>query len=269
MLWLWFLLGVVFSGPLWLAVIWYARRIRAGRLHPDRRANESLAELSQIVGGLAHEIKNPLSTINLNLELLSEDIRRHDDEEHRRLTRRLSIVQNEADRVRQILDDFLRYAGHYELSLSNVDLRDVVSELRDFFLPQAEASGAVLRTTECHDPLPCCLDVKLFKQAVLNLLLNATQAMPNGGELLVKISRNNELGCVEIIDTGAGIPPEQLETIFQPYWSTKKGGSGLGLPTARRILREHGGTMKVESDVGKGTRFVLSVPLRKTPTKKG
>ncbi len=192
-----------------------------------------------------------------------------DDEEHRRLTRRLSIVQNEADRVRQILDDFLRYAGHYELSLSNVDLRDVVSELRDFFLPQAEASGAVLRTTECHDPLPCCLDVKLFKQAVLNLLLNATQAMPNGGELLVKISRNNELGCVEIIDTGAGIPPEQLETIFQPYWSTKKGGSGLGLPTARRILREHGGTMKVESDVGKGTRFVLSVPLRKTPTKKG
>ena len=267
MSWLWVLLGAVLSGPLWLGLVWYARRIREARLHLDPQANESLAELSQIVGGLAHEIKNPLSTINLNLELLSEDLARHDDEEHHRLTRRLSIVRNEADRVRQILDDFLRYAGHYELSLSNVDLRDVVSELRDFFLPQAEASGAVLRTTECPDPLPSRLDVKLFKQAVLNLLLNATQAMTNGGELLVKVSRNNEQGCVEIIDTGAGIAPEQLETIFQPYWSTKQGGSGLGLPTARRILREHGGTMTVESDVGKGTRFVLSVPLLKNHAK--
>lgn len=230
---------------------------------PNYEPNSSIAEISQIVGGLAHEIKNPLSTINLNLKLLGEDLARYKDEEHQRFARRLHHVQEEAERLRQILDDFLHYAGRHELNLHRVDLRDVVSELRDFFAPQAAASHVVLRTDIDPAPVVCQLDTNLFKQALLNLMINATQAMEDGGELLVRIHAPNENACLEVIDTGPGIEPEHLQNIFRAYWSSKSDGSGLGLPTARRIIREHGGTMSVESELGKGTRFVISLPLEK------
>lgn len=227
----------------------------------EDESHSELTELSRIVGGLAHEIKNPLSTINLNLKLLGEDLARYRDEEHLRLVRRLRYVQEETERLRQILDDFLRYVGRQELNLSSVDLREVIGELRDFYAPQAAASRVVFRTDLGEEPVPCRLDVNLIKQALLNLLINATQAMTDGGELLVRVRR--EAGCarLEVIDTGPGIAAEHLKNIFLAYWSTKPGGSGLGLPTARRIIREHGGTMDVESEPGKGTRFLLTLPL--------
>lgn len=225
--------------------------------------NSALAELSQIVGGLAHEIKNPLSTINLNLKLLGEDLARYRDEEHLRLARRLQSVQGEAERLRQILDDFLHYAGRHELTLADVDLRDIVSDLRDFFLPQAEASGVVLRTNLGDKPILCRLDANLFKQSLLNLMINGTQAMSDGGELLIRVGIQGDTAQLEVIDTGPGISPENLQNIFRAYWSNKAGGSGLGLPTARRIVREHGGTMNVESEPGKGTRFVITLPMEK------
>ncbi len=222
--------------------------------------NSIIAELSQIVGGLAHEIKNPLSTIHLNLTLLGEDLRRYPDEEHRRLARRIESVRLEADRLRQILDDFLRYAGRHELTKTRVDLRDVVADLRDFFAPQTEASNVMLRTADDPNPVLCEIDVNLFKQALLNLLINATQAMADGGELLMRVGKSPDGAFVEVIDTGPGIAPENLETIFQPYWSTKHGGSGLGLSTARRIVREHDGTLRVDSEPDKGTRFLITLP---------
>lgn len=225
--------------------------------------NSALADLSQIVGGLAHEIKNPLSTINLNLKLLGEDLTRYRDEDHQRLARRLQHVQEETERLRQILDDFLHYAGRHELNRTHVDLRDVVGELRDFYSPQAEASNVVLRTDIDPSPVPCRLDVNLFKQALLNLMINATQAMADGGELLVRIHADGDDARLEVIDTGPGITPENLQNIFRAYWSSKSDGSGLGLPTARRIVREHGGTMNVESEPGKGTRFVVTLPREK------
>lgn len=220
----------------------------------------SLTELSRIVGGLAHEIKNPLSTINLNLKLLAEDIDRHDDDEHHRWARRLVRVQNETDRVRAILDDFLRYAGQFEAHLTRVNLCDVVGELYDFFQPQAEASRVVLRISTPEAPIFCDLDPKLFKQALLNLLLNATQAMSSGGDLVIKVAASDVEITLEVIDTGPGIAPETLQTIFQPYVSTKPDGSGLGLPTAQRILRAHGGSIRIQSELGKGTRFILTLP---------
>ncbi|MBN1943034.1 MAG: two-component sensor histidine kinase [Phycisphaerae bacterium] len=225
--------------------------------------NPALAELSQIVGGLAHEIKNPLSTINLNLKLLGEDLARHRDEEHLRLARRLRYVQTEAERLRQILDDFLHYAGRHELTLAGADLRDVVCDLRDFYAPQAASSRVVLRTDVGEKSVFCRVDVNLIKQALLNLMINATQAMADGGELLLRVGVEGDQARIEIIDTGPGVPPEDLQNIFRAYWSTKTGGSGLGLPTARRIVREHGGTMNVDSEPGKGTRFIILLPMEK------
>jgi len=224
-------------------------------------ASDRLAELSQLAGGLAHEIKNPLSTINLNLRLLAEDIQRHDDEEHRRWLRRLVGVQEESDRLKATLDDFLRLAGKMELSPKSTDLRGVVDELINFFAPQAEAGGVVLRSDLPGDPVACNIDTKLIKQALLNLLLNATQAMADGGEMIVKVSARDNGARLEVIDTGPGLAVEDIARIFDVHYSTKAGGSGLGLPTTRRIVREHGGDIRVESEPGKCTRFVIDLPV--------
>ena len=135
----WLLIGAVLSGPLWVAVTaWAVRRLwrNARRLSARAKGQERLIELGQLVGGLAHEIKNPLSTLNVNLKLLAEDLSRYQDEDHRRFSIRLETVQIEAKRIKEILEDFLRFAGKHELSLSSVDLRRVIEELLDFFAPR-------------------------------------------------------------------------------------------------------------------------------------
>lgn len=258
------MIGAVSAAPVCVAAtLWACRRLwrNAQRLSARARGQEHLAELGQLVGGLAHEIKNPLSTVNLNLKLLAEDLARYDDDGHRRMLIRLKNVRQEADRVRGILDDFLRFAGKLELSRSKVDLRDVVDDLADFFSPQAEATGIILRTALADSPVICNIDTNLFKQAMLNLMLNAVQAMDKTGELLIKVSLQRSRAIVEVIDTGAGIAPEEMKKIFSIYYSGGKKGIGLGLPTTRRIIRAHDGTISVESEPGRGTRFIISLPL--------
>jgi signal transduction histidine kinase len=148
----------------------------------ERRAREAerLAELGTLTSGLAHEIKNPLSTVQLNLQLLSEDLDPRDVQQHRSI-HRLEVVQRETGRLREILDDFLRYAGKMELDRKPTDLNDLLEELVDFFSPQAQLQRVQLRLRRDAGPLMANVDMKFIKQAVLNLMLNATQAMPNGG----------------------------------------------------------------------------------------
>lgn len=264
--WRWLAIGVLAGGLVWVpATLWLTRRLWRGArwLTARARGKEHFAELGQLAGGLAHEIKNPLSTININLKLLIEDLDRSSDEVHQRWLRRLLSVQEEAGRLKGILDDFLRFAGKVELNPAMTDLRGLVGELADFFTPQAEAGHVVLRTALPDAAVPVRVDANLIKQALLNLMLNAVQAMEEGGELLIRLSGSRGRAELEVIDTGAGIPAENLGKVFDVYYSTKKHGSGLGLPTTRRIIREHGGDLRVQSAVGKGTRFVISLPLAK------
>ena len=263
MIW-WLILAALLPAPIWILLtlrastrVWRSTR----RLAARARGTEHLRELGQLTGGLAHEIKNPLSTINMNLKLLAEDLVHHDNELHRRWLRRLEAVQHETQRLHAILDDFLRYAGKHELQLQNADLRCVVEDLTDFFTPQAEATHVIMRTSLGADAVPCRIDTNLIKQAVLNLMINAVDAMGDGGELIINVSSSRGKGTIEVIDTGAGIDPAELPRIFGVYYSTKSGGSGLGLPTTRRIVREHGGTIRVDSELGKGTRFTIALPL--------
>ena len=261
----WLLLtGAAIAAPVGaLVVAWATRRAWRDmrRLAARSRGQDHLAELGRLAGGLAHEIKNPLSTININLRLLTEDLARFGDEQHQRLLRRLKGVQEESYRLKTILDDFLRYAGKYELAPASVDLRRIVGELCDFFTPQAQDAHVVLRSCLPDKPVICRIDENLFKQALLNLMINAVQAMTNGGELIIRVAAQYDSGIVEVIDTGPGIPADQLGRVFDVYYSTKKHGTGLGLPTSRRIVHEHGGTIRMESEVGKGTRFVITMPL--------
>lgn len=245
-----------------VAALLHARRTHAAAEGRQVSAQgELIGQLGQLAGGLAHEIRNPLSTINVNLKLLSEDLHRYDDEEHKRLLRRLNSVQNEADRLRATLDDFLRFAGKYELDLQPTDLREVVGELVDFFTPQAQSNGVVLRCGPSPQPVICRVDSKILKQALLNLFINANEAMEGSGELLVTVASQPGGATIEVTDTGPGLPEEQVDRIFDLYYSTKVGGSGLGLPTTRRIVNEHGGDIRVESEPGKGTQFTIELPL--------
>ncbi|MGB2822449.1 MAG: ATP-binding protein [Phycisphaerae bacterium] len=260
----WMLLGAGLAGPLGaLAALWFTRRTwrSARKLAARAKGYDHLTELGRLAGGLAHEIKNPLSTINVNLRLLAEDIVRYHDNEHQRWLRRLQGVQGEADRLKTILDDFLKYAGKYELSAAPVDMRRVVCELVDFFTPQAADGHVLLRSSLPDQPVICRVDEKLMKQALLNLMINAVQAMDQGGELLMKVAAERGQGIVEVIDTGPGIPADEIERIFEVYYSRKKRGTGLGLPTTGRIVQEHAGSIRVESEPNKGTRFIIALPL--------
>ena len=164
--------------------------------------------------------------------------------------------------MREILDDFLRYAGRLELDRRASELNELLEELVDFFAPQAQLQRVQLRLRKHPEPVIAEIDSRLTKQAVLNLLINGLQAMPEGGELILSLSVQGRNAVIDVIDTGPGVPPEALPRIFQAYYTTKKGGSGIGLAMARRIAEEHGGKIGVRSDVGKGSDFFITLPLR-------
>jgi two-component system sensor histidine kinase HydH len=241
-----------------VAAIAYRRFVR---LQDRTRKAERLAELGTLTGGLAHEIKNPLSTVQLNLQLLSEDLH----EEHpaaSRLHNRLNTVQKETLRLREILDDFMRYAGKLEVDPKPVEVNGMLEDLVDFFTPQAQSQKVQLRLRKTDAPLVVRLDERLIKQAILNLMINAMQAMPaDGGEIILSARRDENMAVLEVIDTGRGIAPEAVAQIFDAYYSTKSGGTGLGLAITRRVVQEHHGRISVQSEVGKGTVFSIALPI--------
>jgi signal transduction histidine kinase len=246
-----------------------------------------MAEIGAMTGGLAHEIKNPLSTIGLNAQLLIESIEDASlpAEERARLLSRMKSLRREVERLRDILTDFLEFAGQVHLEPRPLDINQVVSELVDFFLPEAERHGVRLRSQLWHEPLVAPVDPKLYKQAVLNLLLNATQAMSPSSmgppvarpsdsvqrDLILKSEPGHDTDgtptvCLHVIDTGPGIAPEAEGRIFAPYFTTKSAGSGLGLPMSRRLIEEHGGRIEVHSEQGRGSDFTVIVPMAPAPT---
>jgi signal transduction histidine kinase len=224
------------------------------------RQAERLAELGTLTGGLAHEIKNPLSTVQLNLQLLREDLS-PENPAYSRILSRLATVQRETGRLRETLDDFLRYAGKLEVEKKPTELNGLLEELVDFFHPQAQLQKVQLRLKKSDGELVANVDPRLIKQTVLNLMLNGMQAMPNGGEMILSLARQNGEAVIDLIDTGTGIPADAAAKIFDAYYSTKKGGTGLGLAMAKRIVKEHGGDISVTSEVGKGTDFTVRLPV--------
>jgi len=258
-----FVLGAIvgFLACAAIAAVWAAVAFRRfAALQARARHAERLAELGTLTGGLAHEIKNPLSTVQLNLQLLAEDIS-PDDPAYPRLSARLRTVTQETARLREILDDFLRYAGRMELDRRTTDLNALLEELVDFFIPQAQLQRVQLRLQTHQAPVLAAVDPKLIKQAVLNLMINALQAMPDGGELMLSVSIENGAAVIQVTDTGPGIPADAVDKIFQAYYSTKRGGTGLGLAMTRRIVEEHGGKLGVTSEAGKGSRFSIRLPV--------
>jgi signal transduction histidine kinase len=225
-----------------------------------RRLRAQYAEISQLAGGLAHEIRNPLSTVSLNLDLLAEDFQKPESARDRRVLKRVERLQHEVNRLSDILENFLRFARVQELGLQSVDLNAVVDELRDFYEPTASTRGIVIRTFLAANLPPIRIDADLFKQALLNLVLNAEHAMPSGGELMLTTRHDGAWVLLDVIDTGVGMSDEVRTRIFDAFFSTRAAGSGLGLPTARKIIEAHGGSIQVQSEPGKGSQFTIRLP---------
>ncbi|MFQ5412021.1 MAG: PAS domain-containing sensor histidine kinase [Phycisphaerae bacterium] len=226
---------------------------------------DRMVELAAIAGGLAHEIRNSLSTLRMNLQLLEEDWKsaesppsvesRDTGEIARRSRNRIHGLLKESRRLESILEDFLQFVSKRELKIRPCDLNQLLSELGDFYRPQAEHHEIILSIEYAEGPLVCEIDVNLLKQAILNLMINAQQAMAGGGRLWIRLGEEGGR-----IDTGPGIPHDELSRIFEAYHSTKKSGTGLGLATTRRIIREHGGRIHVHSELKRGTCFSILLP---------
>jgi signal transduction histidine kinase len=228
-------------------------------------ATSQYAELAELAGGFIHEFKNHLSTLGLNLQLLAEDFGAAESHRERRALERVQRLQHECDRLVEVSNDFLRFARLRDLDLRPTCLRTVIEEMIDFVSPTARQANVTLTTYLPADLPTVALDEDLFKQALLNLMLNAEQAMPQGGELIVQACGENGGVRLDLIDTGVGISAEQARQVFRPFFTTKPGGSGLGLPTTKRIVEAHGGSIDVESEPGKGTKFTLRLPAAPAP----
>jgi signal transduction histidine kinase len=224
--------------------------------------SEQYAELAELAGSFIHEIKNHLSTLGLNLQLLAEDFAEPQSQRERRAHDRIQRLQGECQRLVDVSNDFLRFARIKDLKLESIDLTEIVDEMVDFFGPTARGSGIEIKLYLPADLPRVPLDRELFKQALLNLLLNAQQAMPEGGTLTIQGEVHPDEVCLSLIDTGQGMAPEVLAKVFRPFFSTKPGGSGLGLATTRKIVQAHRGRIEVQSEVGRGTKFTIHLPTK-------
>lgn len=221
----------------------------------------AVAEVAELAGRLAHEIRNPLSTMRMNLDLLAEDFENPENQRERRALVKIERVRKESHRLQAILEDFLRFVRIKDLRTRPTNLNDLVDDLRDFCEGEGLAHAIVSRAALDPELPPVALDAELFKQALFNLIRNAQLAMPDGGELILTTRRAGDWAVLDVIDTGVGIPPEDRDRIFEPFVSSRPGGSGLGLPTTRRIVEAHGGRLSVESEPGRGSKFTVRLPL--------
>jgi two-component system, NtrC family, sensor histidine kinase HydH len=231
----------------------------------SRRNNsdsDKLNPLNTLAAGLVHEIKNPLNTLSVNLQLLREDLQKHDYEKDLKISRKVQLLQREVCRLENILSDFLRFAKRHKLRLEKCDINEIIDSVLDFIAPDVmQKSIRILKSFDAKLP-NCYLDRNVIKQALLNIILNAQQAMPKGGELIVRTNKNGEYILIDITDTGIGIPHDKMHKIFQVYYSTKEAGTGLGLATTKRIVEDHKGTISVRSEAGKGSSFLIKIPIK-------
>lgn len=232
-----------------------------------RKRGQRLAYLGSLARGFAHEIKNPLSAMSVNLQMMHDDLGDAQGPREKRVLRRVEVLEREVNRLEKIVNDFLTFARGYQLQPVLQPVNPMLREIMEFWAEDARETGIEAELVLAPDLPDVVLDSGAFKQTILNLLINAQQAIVQQKERgarpeQIVVGTRAVQGGVEVlvIDSGPGIPEKHLPRIFDPYYSTKPRGSGLGLATARRIIEEHGGTLTVQSEVGRGTSFRILIP---------
>ncbi len=227
------------------------------RIEDEIELSRRISASGRVTRGVAHEVKNPINAIVLHLQLLRNKLQGVDPA----TSRHVDIIDSEIhrlDRVVQILIDFTRPR---DLHLEETDLRSVLEEVALLAAPDAEQHGVTLVRQLPSDPIPVKVDADFIKQAILNVVLNGVQSMPNGGTLAIAARRNEDAVITEVHDQGAGIPTSVQDKVFELYFTTKKSGSGIGLAQTYQIMMWHYGSVDFESEEGKGTTFRLHLPL--------
>jgi PAS domain S-box-containing protein len=226
------------------------------------RVSERLAALGRITAGVAHEVKNPLNSMRLWLENLKESLSFdgfYDGDSPSRQA--VQVLDKEIDRLDQVVKRFLDFTRPMDVRLEATQLAELLKEVLEIAKPQLEKSNIQIAQLLPIDVPEVYVDRALLKQAVLNLVLNASEAMPNGGQLRLVLSRRGEMAEITVGDTGKGIPPENQQKIFQLFFTTRPGGSGIGLASTFRIVQLHNGSIDFTSEVGRGTTFRIELPL--------
>jgi len=238
------------------------KRTTTEELEEKLRAAERLGYVGGSVRKLAHELRNPLNTIYLNLQLLQEDCKKYNDA---KMSRRLDSSLKEVQRLEHILSEFLHFARSSIQKLQPQDINPLIETFVDFIQPTSDRDKIKV-STKLQKKLPWVLmDENLFRSILMNLYLNSAAAMPDGGKFTIRTRRVKSRVLITITDTGKGIPPEILPRVFDIFFTTKTGGSGLGLSITRRAVEDLGGTVTLDSTVGSGTTVIFSLPIAMIP----
>ena len=227
-----------------------------------RRA-ESLASLTTLAAGVAHEIKNPLGSISIYLQLIEKAINKNKaNKVAKEIKESVSIIKEEVERLNKIVIDFLFAVKPVNMNFTEEDLNKFIAETLDFLLPELKNEKIKIET-EIYPKLPkVAIDKRYIKQVLINLIKNAEFAMnKTGGILKISTDYKDNQAIFKISDTGTGIPDNILSRIFEPYFTTKDFGSGIGLTISYKIIKEHGGDISVKTKENKGTTFIVTLPI--------
>jgi signal transduction histidine kinase len=227
------------------------------RISTELQVSERMAQLGRITAGVAHEVKNPLNSMRLWLENLRESLPAGDDMPQQAVR----VLDNEIDRLDSVVKRFLDFTRPPELNQEEASLKEILDQVLRLARPQMDKSGISLVSHIEGDVPPVLVDSQLMNQALMNLVMNAIEAMPGGGTLTATLERHGEMAEIRIADTGRGIAPENQKKIFQLFFSTRPGGSGIGLASAFRTVQLLNGSIDFTSELGRGTTFRIELPL--------
>ena len=230
------------------------------RIEDEIELSRRLAAIGRLTSGVAHEVKNPINAIVVHLEVLRQKLQQVDPDTRRHM----DVIGNEIQRLDRVVQTLVDFTRPVELRLADVDLRRIVEDVALLASPDAARHGVSIEKNVQDEPLPVKVDSDLVKQAVLNIVLNGVQAMPEGGPLVINASRSDDEARIEVRDRGRGIPPEIRDKIFNLYFTTKPKGSGIGLAMTYRVMQLHNGAVEYETAEGQGTTFLLRFPLSMT-----
>jgi signal transduction histidine kinase len=229
--------------------------------------SERVGAITLLAAGVAHEIGNPLNSLHIHLQLMERDLRDLPASTQKKLGKSVKVAKEEVARLDYIISQFLGAVRPVPLQLVRVSVNRLLEEVLQFMSAEIENRGVKVETDFGASLPATMLDVDQLKQAFFNLIKNSLQAMSSGGKLTVK---TNELGdhvVVTIADTGEGIDPDRIKKIFEPFYTTKESGTGLGLLIVDRVVRQHGGWVEVSSRKGKGTTFRIAFPSSEKRTR--
>ena len=227
-------------------------------INTQLQVSERLAALGRITAGVAHEVKNPLNSMRLWLENLKESLPPDSDSSAKQA---VQVLDKEIDRLDAVVKRFLDFTRPMDVRLEPTQLSELLKEVLEVAQPQMYKANIQVAQLLPIDVPEVYVDRALLKQAILNLVLNAGESMPSGGQLRLVLSRRGEMAEISVGDTGKGIPPEHRQKIFQLFFTTRPGGSGIGLASTFRIVQLLNGSIDFTTEVGKGTTFRIELPL--------